>query len=62
ALSWLAAAGFDPAFGARPLKRVMQRMITNRLSEMILSGTVQEGDSVNVTTENGDIVLIKTGS
>ncbi|RNA65610.1 AAA family ATPase [Prosthecochloris sp. ZM_2] len=58
----LAEAGFDPAFGARPLKRVMQRMITNKLSEMILAGSVQEGDTVNVTTRNGDIVLVRTGS
>ena len=60
ALLWLANAGFDPAFGARPLKRVMQRNITNRLSEMILEGTVQEGDTVNISIKNGDLNLEKT--
>ncbi len=62
ALSWLASAGFDPAFGARPLKRVMQRQITNKLSELILAGTVHEGNSVTVTAENGEIALVIAGS
>jgi len=59
ALDWLANAGFDPAFGARPLKRVMQRKITNRLSEMILSGTVQEGDSVLVRMTEGELQITR---
>ena len=59
AVMWLARTGFDPAFGARPLKRVMQRQITNRLSEMILAGQVDEGDTVEVTVENEGIVLRK---
>jgi len=45
---WLARAGFDPAFGARPLKRTVQRYVVNRLSEKILAGEVAEGDSVEV--------------
>ncbi|WP_294345621.1 AAA family ATPase [Prosthecochloris sp.] len=59
ALLWLSNAGFDPAFGARPLKRVMQRHITNKLSELILEGSVQEGDSVNVTVKDGILSLVK---
>ena len=62
ALLWLSNAGFDPAFGARPLKRIMQRHITNKLSEMILEGSVQEGDSVTVTVKDGDLTLEKTAS
>jgi ATP-dependent Clp protease ATP-binding subunit ClpB len=62
ALLWLANAGFDPAFGARPLKRVMQRQITNRLSEMILSGEVSDGDSVAVTVADGALSLKKTAA
>ncbi|NTU52333.1 MAG: AAA domain-containing protein [Chlorobiaceae bacterium] len=58
ALMWLARTGFDPAFGARPLKRVMQRRITNHLSEMILSGTIGEGDSVAIALE-GDAITMK---
>ncbi|MBM3161826.1 MAG: AAA family ATPase [Chlorobi bacterium] len=61
ALDWLANAGFDPAFGARPLKRVMQRKITNKLSEMILSGLVQENDGITVDMANGELTISKTG-
>ena len=61
ALMWLARTGFDPAFGARPLKRVMQRQITNRISEMILAGQVDEGDTVEVAVEDERIVLNKKG-
>jgi len=62
ALLWLSNAGFDPAFGARPLKRVMQRSITNKLSEMILEGNAGEGDVVTVTIRNGELSLEKAGS
>jgi len=53
ALQWLANAGFDPAFGARPLKRVMQRKLTNRISEMILEGTIREGESLAIDLREG---------
>ncbi|MBN1928078.1 MAG: AAA family ATPase [Chlorobiaceae bacterium] len=59
ALMWLARTGFDPAFGARPLKRVMQRQLTNRLSEMILAGQVGEDDTVEIGLENDAIVMQK---
>jgi ATP-dependent Clp protease ATP-binding subunit ClpB len=57
ALMWLARIGFDPAFGARPLKRVLQRQITNRLSEMILAGQVDEGDSVEIAMKGESLVM-----
>ncbi len=59
AVAWLSKTGFDPAFGARPLKRVMQRQITNRLSEMILAARVEEGDTVEVTADTEGIVVRK---
>jgi len=59
ALMWLARTGFDPAFGARPLKRVMQRQITNRISEMILSGQAGEGDAVAIGLEGDNITMTK---
>ncbi len=59
ALEWIANAGFDPAFGARPLKRVMQRKITNRVSEKILSGEVQEGDEVAIDVSGGELTIEK---
>ena len=43
---WLADRGYDPAYGARPLKRVIQRALQDPLAELILSGTVKDGDKV----------------
>ena len=48
AKDWLAAQGYDPAFGARPLKRVLQREIANKLAEEILSGWIQDGETVRI--------------
>ena len=59
ARDWLAAKGWDPAYGARPLKRVIQRYLQDPLSEMILAGEVKDGERVmisvkgNVLTFNG---------
>jgi ATP-dependent Clp protease ATP-binding subunit ClpB len=60
ARDWLAAKGWDPAYGARPLKRVIQRSLQDPLAEMILAGEVRDGDRVvisvegNVLTFNGN--------
>ncbi len=59
AIQWFANAGFDPAFGARPLKRVMQRKITNRLSALILSGEIGEGDEVAIDMADGELTIMK---
>ena len=48
ARDWLAERGYDPAFGARPLKRVIQREVTNKLAEEILSGWIQEGATLAI--------------
>ena len=48
AKGWLARTGFDPAFGARPLRRLIQREIGDRLATALLSGTVRDGDTVTV--------------
>jgi len=59
ARDWLAEKGWDPAYGARPLKRVIQRYVQDPLAEMILGGDVRDGDRVaisvkgNVLTFNG---------
>ena len=49
ARQWLADEGYDPVFGARPLKRVIQRALQNPLAEMLLAGDVLDGGSVRVT-------------
>ena len=46
---WLAQEGYDPVYGARPLKRVIQRELQNRLAQMILDGSLGEGDIIKVT-------------
>ncbi|MBS0246825.1 MAG: ATP-dependent chaperone ClpB [Proteobacteria bacterium] len=49
AREWLADKGWDPAYGARPLKRVIQKSVQDPLAEMILSGTVKDGETVDVS-------------
>ena len=49
AREWLAEKGWDPAYGARPLKRVIQKAIQDQLAEMILAGTVKDGETVVVS-------------
>lgn len=56
-LDYLAEKGFDPQFGARPLKRVMQREILNELSKEIIAGNIGQGDEVNINLDNGAIVF-----
>ncbi len=51
ARDWLAAKGWDPAYGARPLKRVIQRHVQDPLAEMILAGEIVDGDHVAIATE-----------
>jgi ATP-dependent Clp protease ATP-binding subunit ClpB len=54
ARDWLAEKGWDPAYGARPLKRVIQRTVQDPLAEMILAGEVQDGSKVKISTgKNG---------
>jgi ATP-dependent Clp protease ATP-binding subunit ClpB len=48
ALSWLADEGYDPVFGARPLKRVIQRALQDQLAEMILAGEIVDGSEITV--------------
>ncbi len=49
ALRWLADKGYDPAYGARPLKRVIQKELQDPLAEKVLSGEIHDGDEVKVT-------------
>jgi ATP-dependent Clp protease ATP-binding subunit ClpB len=51
ARDWLAEKGWDPAYGARPLNRVIQRHLQDPLAEMILAGEVADGDTVKIVTK-----------
>jgi ATP-dependent Clp protease ATP-binding subunit ClpB len=53
----LAQEGYDPQFGARPLKRVIQREVENRVARAILDGTIHEGDTVDIDVQDGKLVL-----
>ncbi|URN17017.1 MULTISPECIES: ATP-dependent chaperone ClpB [Streptomyces] len=55
ALEWLADEGNDPAYGARPLRRLVQTAIGDRLAREILSGEIRDGDTVRVDREDGDL-------
>ena len=51
ALNWLAEEGYDPVYGARPLKRVIQRSLQNKLAELILNGSILDGQNVLVSAD-----------
>jgi len=51
--------GYDPNYGARPLRRVIQRIVENQLSELMLQGEVKPGDELIVTAEDGKIKFVK---
>jgi ATP-dependent Clp protease ATP-binding subunit ClpB len=57
ARTWLADEGYDPVFGARPLKRVIQSALQNPLAEMLLAGDVKDGDTVHVTAGSDGLII-----
>ena len=52
ALTWLTEAGYDPIYGARPLRRVIQRNLQSALATRILEGSIKDGDTVKVGYTN----------
>jgi ATP-dependent Clp protease ATP-binding subunit ClpB len=54
---WLANRGYDPAYGARPLKRVIQKHVQDPLAEQILAGGVKDGDTVRVSVRDGSLTI-----
>ena len=56
----LAEAGWDPAYGARPLKRAIQRLLENPLALRLLEGEFAAGDTIRVDAQHGDLVFTKT--
>lgn len=57
AIAWLSDKGYDPAYGARPLKRVIQTALQNRLAGMILKGEIGDGDTVSVTVKGDELAF-----
>ncbi|MHA7217733.1 ATP-dependent chaperone ClpB [Arthrobacter sp. MDT1-48-3] len=62
ASEWLALTGFDPAYGARPLRRLVQREIGDRLAKGILAGEIVDGDTVVVDRQEPDAAALADGS
>jgi len=57
AKTWLADEGYDPVFGARPLKRVIQRALQDQLAEMLLAGDISEGDTLTVSAGTDGLLV-----
>jgi chaperone protein clpB len=60
AIDFILKKGYDPAFGARPLKRVVQQEVLNKLSKEILAGNVKEGERVTVDCFDNKLVFRPT--
>jgi ATP-dependent Clp protease ATP-binding subunit ClpC len=60
AKSFLAKEGYDPAYGARPLKRAIQRHIEDQLSEALLAGKIKKGDEVTIDVQDGKLAVTET--
>jgi ATP-dependent Clp protease ATP-binding subunit ClpB len=57
ARTWIANRGYDPVYGARPLKRVIQRELQNPLAEQILAGNICDGDPINISVADGKLTI-----
>ena len=60
AKDYLARVGYDPTFGARPLKRLIQKEFENELAKELLSGTFTEGDTIKVNYDGDKVIFTKT--
>jgi ATP-dependent Clp protease ATP-binding subunit ClpB len=57
AKEFIAVNGFDPIYGARPLKRFIQRNIETKLARAIIAGNIHDHSVISVTTENGELTI-----
>jgi ATP-dependent Clp protease ATP-binding subunit ClpA len=62
ATDWLARTGYDPVYGARPLKRLIQKDIENPLSLEILKGNFSDGDTIKIDSEGDGLKFVKESS
>ncbi|MBR0132768.1 MAG: ATP-dependent Clp protease ATP-binding subunit, partial [Lachnospiraceae bacterium] len=56
-VDFISEKGYDPKYGARPVKRAIQDNLEDKLADMLLAGEINEGDTVNVTCEKGTVLL-----
>ena len=57
AADWLANAGYDPVYGARPLKRAVQRELETPIAKLILSGSLAEGSAISVDADDDRLLI-----
>jgi ATP-dependent Clp protease ATP-binding subunit ClpB len=57
AVAWLAEKGFDPLFGARPVKRLIQKEIVNELSRQVIAGNIDRSKKVRIDVQGGELVI-----
>jgi ATP-dependent Clp protease ATP-binding subunit ClpB len=57
AIDWLGEEGFDPQYGARPLKRTIQKEVVNKISKMILGSEVQKGQTITLDAKAGELIF-----
>ena len=57
AREWIASAGYDPMFGARPVKRVVQREVINLLSKEILAGNIDRGHPIRISADSNGLTF-----
>jgi ATP-dependent Clp protease ATP-binding subunit ClpB len=62
AKDWLAEQGYDPSYGARPLKRVIQRQVQDPLAEKILSGDILDGQSIHISPGDDRLLFLANSS
>jgi len=58
ARDWIAEAGYEPAYGARPLRRVIQRELDDRIADLLVAEAITDGDSVEVTVDDGQLQVL----
>jgi ATP-dependent Clp protease ATP-binding subunit ClpB len=59
AKEWAAEKGYDPVFGARPLKRFLQRNVETKLARALISGEVGEGSDITFTVQNDELAQVQ---
>ena len=59
AFVWIVNNGYDPVYGARPLKRLLKNQIENKLALKILNGEISENDTANIIVANGELDIVK---
>jgi ATP-dependent Clp protease ATP-binding subunit ClpC len=57
AVEWIADHGYEPEFGARPLRRVIQREVDDRIADLLVSGAIDDGGAIHVDAAEGELLV-----